>query len=159
MLQSIHHLSGPLLDSLSPACPCLSWGAQNWTQAHQCWRDEKISLSLLSILGLMQHKGAISLLSSKGHTAHVQHSIHQSPKVLFHKAVFQPVGPHHVQVHRCFWALSEDRSDIFFPPVFRNFRLSQLFKCVQHNVHILICKVGQAASWTLFSDVPGCTFW
>lgn len=93
--------------------------------------------------------------------AHVQRGIHQSPKFLFHKAVFQPVGLQHAQVHRFFfWALSEDRSDIFFPPVLRNFfRLPQLFKDVPHNVHILIWEVGQAASWTLFSAVPGCMCW
>ena len=109
MLQSLHHLHGPLLDSVQYV-HALYWGAKNWAQYSQLWPHQcyvELKDHLPQPVGNSPPYAAqdtISPLCCKGALlAYGQVAACQDPWVLFRQAVFQLISVQHILVPFPFW--------------------------------------------------------
>ena len=123
MLQSLHHLCGPSLDSLqyvhlSPVLgtPALDPALQLWP--HQCGVEGKDHLPRpAGNTPPDADQDPIDLLCSKGTMlSHLQLGVHQDPQVLSCQAAFQLGGPQHIFLHRVVLAEVQDFALLLVEP-------------------------------------------
>jgi len=105
MLQSLHHLGSPLLDSLQCVCASLVLGSPELDTAPQMWplpccAEGKDHLPWPAGNALPNAaQDTICRLCSKGTLlSHAHLGVHQDPQVLFCSAAFQLASPQHVLV-------------------------------------------------------------